>query len=277
MATVQEVITWLASRDEGVGRQPELIQGDADAQVEAVVVAWSANMDVLREAGERFGACLVLTRTDPTYAPPVGFDPAIVPDRSDWQKVVGDDPVVQTKNAYAEEHRIALAAAPWLWDLPTPQTRSLALAERIGLGEPSEANPLVVRLGETMTTAELARTAARAVGTSHSLVVGDPSTTVRRVAVVAGMCEPFDIAGIVNDPQVDAVIAGEAVEWEAVPFVQDINQTGRRLCLVALGNAVSENPATVTLAVQLSGDDPPVQVVPIEVAEPASAVRKVVA
>lgn len=279
MTTAHDIVAWLAARDGSLHRRPEIVSGDVGAPVDRLVLAWSATAAALAAAAAQPGRSLVIARTHPFYAPPAGFDRAIAPSRDGWQQLIAGDAVAVSKRAYADSHSLVLASAPWLWNLDRAAGRSVALARALGLGTiVAEAGAAVlVQLDAARTVANLAEHAITSLGGEHTLVVGDVDHVAHRAAVVAGIVTPSDLSAALEDGQVDVVIAGEAVEWEAVPYTQDVIDAGRRVSLIVVGNATSENPAAAALADALDRDGIPIPVVPISTPPAAWAVRKVVA
>jgi len=274
MVTAEQVIAWLDAH--GSGQKLHIESGECKVLVDELILAYSANLTVLQAAASH-GAAMVCTRTNCYYAPPVGFDQAIVPGGLGWDDIIADDPVVQAKRAFVGGHGLVVATASWLWDIGGPSARSSALARAIGLGDVIADGPVVIVQASTpMSSADVARSLSLTLGATHCLVVGQVEVA-HRIAVVAGMCSPRDVAQALEDEQVNVVVTGESVEWEAVPFTQDVIYAGRELSLIATGNAISENPGTVALADLLNADDPVVPVTAMSVTPPAWAVRKVVA
>jgi hypothetical protein len=46
---------------------------------------------------------------------------------------------------------------------------------------------------------------------------------------------------LLSRPDVDTLVTGETVEWEVVPYVQDMIASGQKKALVLLGHVNSEN------------------------------------
>jgi len=46
---------------------------------------------------------------------------------------------------------------------------------------------------------------------------------------------------LLSRPDVDTLVSGETVEWELVPYVQDMIASGQKKALVLLGHVNSEN------------------------------------
>ena len=53
---------------------------------------------------------------------------------------------------------------------------------------------------------------------------------------------------MLSDPDVDAVIGGEVVEWEGGPYFEDVIGSGRKAGLMLLGFASSREPLADSLA-----------------------------
>jgi putative NIF3 family GTP cyclohydrolase 1 type 2 len=71
-------------------------------------------------------------------------------------------------------------------------------------------------------------------------VVGDPNLIVKRVAANWGYASRDPGIRLFARPDVDAVIIGEAREWEVVEYAQDAISAGQKKALLVLGHVVSE-------------------------------------
>ncbi|GAA4168119.1 hypothetical protein [Gryllotalpicola koreensis] len=233
--------------------------GDLTTPIEAIHVAWSVTAALLGELSDA-APSLVLTRTNPFFAPPRGFDPAIVPSDDDWVSKVESDPVVARKRALFDSGRVAVAFAPSAWDLGSGATaRSLELAQFTGWGAPEarpEAGAAVLELAATQTVDEIAAAAAEVLGSPRALVIGNGQARTSSVAFIAGIASPAQLRELLRDPAIGAAVVGETVEWEGAPYTQDAAAAGRHLAVIAVGTALSENPAGAALARRLAVEHP---------------------
>jgi hypothetical protein len=71
-------------------------------------------------------------------------------------------------------------------------------------------------------------------------VVGNPQTSVRRIALLPGLSTLE--AAMKSLPECDLLIAGETREWESVEYVQDTVASGRKKGMIMLGRVMSEEP-----------------------------------
>ena len=74
--------------------------------------------------------------------------------------------------------------------------------------------------------------------------VGDRIVPVSRVAVLTGYVDVPACAAATRDPQVDAVIAGDACEWEGTEVPQGRGGLGRKFGVLYAGFAATERPGT---------------------------------
>ena len=90
-----------------------------------------------------------------------------------------------------------------------------------------------------------AKTGARAIR-----VVGDPQMAVTRVALLPGASGEEKQVKALEQDGVDLLVAGEAREWETVPYVEDAAAEGRHKALILLGHEVSEEATGCQTPVQ---------------------------
>lgn len=93
-------------------------------------------------------------------------------------------------------------------------------------------------------------------------LIGDTAGPVKRVAIANGLVTPKRMAAMLADPDVDAIVCGEVVEWEAGPYFQDARAAGRRCGLILTGFAASQEPLADALARWASQILPQTRVVP---------------
>jgi putative NIF3 family GTP cyclohydrolase 1 type 2 len=84
-------------------------------------------------------------------------------------------------------------------------------------------------------------------------VIGKPEAKVSKVALTHGLLLVADAERILREPDLDVVITGDVVEWEAGPYFQDLVTAGRAKGLVLLGGEASEEPGSGEMAEWLKG------------------------
>ena len=74
------------------------------------------------------------------------------------------------------------------------------------------------------------------------------------------MATPARLGDALRDQAVDAVIAGEVIEWEGGPYMIDVQGTGRKCALLLIGFANSLDPDATALAQWAKGNFPNIPV-----------------
>jgi putative NIF3 family GTP cyclohydrolase 1 type 2 len=82
-------------------------------------------------------------------------------------------------------------------------------------------------------------------------VMGDKTAVVSRTALLPGYVLVSDLQAAYAHGGVDLVVAGEAVEWEGVEYLQDMIAAKRTKAAVLLGSEVSEEPGSGEMAAWL--------------------------
>jgi len=99
-------------------------------------------------------------------------------------------------------------------------------------------------------------------------VIGDPKTKIKKASLSHGMCSVADLQQILKEPDVDLIVIGEPIEWEASPYFQDMLAWGKKKGMIILGQEVSEEPGSSELASWLKTFIPEVSIEWIPAGEP---------
>ncbi len=138
------------------------------------------------------------------------------------------------------------------------------MARELGWEEYAESeNPRVFSLPET-TLGELASELQSKLGAQTLRVVGDPKLAIKRVRANWGYAGLTPGVKFLDDPEVDALVCGEAREWELVEFAQDAVAAGEKKGLILIGHVASEQAGMKYCAEWLRGfvSEVPIQFVP---------------
>lgn len=241
--------------------------GPTAAPIDDVVVCWSATAEAISAAAGT--ATLLICRAHPLSASPTRWDPGQLVEGDSWDARSAGDAVIDAKRALIASSGIAIAWAPAWWDLE--RSRSLAY---VVAGRP-DAPVRVVPGGDGAVLVDITPTPFGGLvdrlmtecGARHALTTGDDSTVATRVGCVAGIASPDQIAALV-DAGAEAIVAGETVEWEGAPFLQDLHASGRHVVFAALGTATTEQLANAALARRIAEDFPALRVRAISHADP---------
>lgn len=234
------------------------LTGDADAPVRGVAVTMMATFDVLRRAAAQ-GLDLVVTH-EPLYFDHHGTSEAAL--------VAEGDPVHAAKAAFVAEHGIRVLRAHDAWHDREPDGILTGTARALGWLDAERAgDPGIYDLPAT-TLGELAAHVARSLGARALRYVGEPGTPVSTVGLQPGFWG-FELnRHSLARPDVDALVVGEAHEWETVEHAVDAVAAGLSAGLVVVGHVPSEQEGMVELAGWLAEAVPEVPVEMVRTADP---------
>jgi putative NIF3 family GTP cyclohydrolase 1 type 2 len=193
--------------------------------VTGIVTTSLPSMTVLQQAAKA-GANLVIASQPVFYATKETPDDAA-------------DPVLAAKRAFIAKHHLVVFRLRDHWRLRRPDPVARGLGDALGWS--------TFRIGDDasrydippVTLAALVNQAKKRLGARGGIrVIGDPQTSVRKVALLPGST-PL-AAAVQALPHVDAVVAGEVREWESVEYARDTVDSGQKKALILVGRIVSE-------------------------------------
>ncbi|WP_402463929.1 Nif3-like dinuclear metal center hexameric protein [Isoptericola aurantiacus] len=252
--TVAELVArtaaWL-----GVPARPGTVDGietgDPSAVVRGVAVTTLATSAVLERA-VAIGANVVVTH-EPLFYDHRGEATADL--------VAEHDPVHAAKAAYVAEHDLVVWRLHDAWHDRRPDGVDEGTARALGWTldpEAAAAGTAVCDVRPT-TVPALARQLAAALGSDQTRFVGDATRPVRRVGLDLGFRGFARNRSLLRAADVDAVVVGEAHEWETASYATDLARldgTG----LVVVGHVPSEQAGMSFFAEELRDVAPEVPV-----------------
>ncbi len=203
--------------------------GSHEQEVRSVAVTFMASQEALQRALE-LGANLVITH-EPTY-----FNHQ---DDTSW---LAGDPVFEAKRRLIEDSGLAIFRIHDSIHDAAPDGILQGMLERLGwLEYQSEPGSRFVDLPATHPTArELALELKRSLGLASVRVAGNAAATCSRVSCLFGACGLRRHQADLAQSDVQAVLCGEAQEWESYEYVRDAATQGRDKALIVLGHQASE-------------------------------------
>ena len=230
-----------------------LCAGNAQTLITGIAVCYAPTVDVLRRAVAEHKN-LIISREHPFYLHG-GLNYAYT--TGGLEAALKDDPVVHAKRELITTNKLMVYRFGAAWDNFRPHAQSAALAAALGLTphpwKLADRSRGVVCDVPGTTLAGLAQTAAEKLKAFSSRTVGDPASTVTRVAVLAGETDPKEaLAKLLSDPRIDGLIAGgggvvDEVDG-AISWFQDLRATGRRISMLAIGYGASQVPGGAEMA-----------------------------
>ena len=214
-------------------------EGDPDTPVTGVVVTMMATFDVLREAAAS-GANFVITH-EPVYYSHRDTTGALEKE---------DDPVFAAKRDFIREHHMVVWRFHDNWHAHEPDGIQLGMEHKLGwtryrsaandsLGSEGSTKEYLFRLPPT-TVGALASELAKKLAAHAVRIVGDPGMRVRGVTFAGGALGAETQRMLFRRTDVDALVIGEAHEWETVAYAADAVSEGEKKALIVLGHTPSE-------------------------------------
>jgi len=262
--------------------------GSLDADVTGVAVAWSPSLEVLTKAAD--AGCNLLMTKAPLYwwesEPGRGTDSALSRLSEGTTgatpfTAIEATPVYRRKRAIVTERKLNVVRVSQNWNGPNAVPLR-GMMDVLGWKQQEAviADPVVAPHARTaiaslpaMSLWRVAQQAKERLGARSVRVLGDGSASISRVAVHPGYLTIAAIRGILATRGIDAVLTGEACEWEAFPYTEDWIDAGRGKGFVMLGLAVTSDAAARAFADVVRAAVQPMRVQFLGVGDPFTAVH----
>lgn len=237
--------------------------GDPQLPVTRAACCFSPTVDVLRRAAAE-KRTLIIAREHPFYTHGTFY-------ASGTEAALKNDPVARAKRELIASSGLVVYRLASLWDRAKPAAQATALTKTLGWKpEPAgEARRHVICRIPATSLGALAANIERRLGAQTLRGVGDRNLVVSRVAVLTGYVDVPACAAAIRDPQVDAVIAGDACEWEGAEYLKDVVDSGRKFGVLYAGFVATEQPGAAEMARWLRSTLPGLDLSLISVPPPA--------
>jgi putative NIF3 family GTP cyclohydrolase 1 type 2 len=231
---------------------------DPNTVVTGIVSTFMDTFAVLEQAVAN-GDNLIITH-EPTFY-----------NHQDDQTSLTGDPVLQQKLNYIRDHHLVVWRFHDTWHMRQPDGILAGVVAQFKWGAYQSASEPHVFMLPATTVGAIAADLEKRTGARLIRIVGDAKMRVTGVALYPGASgEEEQIAALQRD-EVQLLVAGEAREWETVPYVQDAAAEGRAKALILLGHEVSEEAGMEACARWLRTLFPTVRVTFIAAGEPFHA------
>jgi putative NIF3 family GTP cyclohydrolase 1 type 2 len=208
--------------------------GDPSTLVTGIATAFTPTFDVLRRAAAT-GRNLIVTR----YLPYWNRAPMQLP----------DNPLCREKQAFIEAHKLIVYRLRGTLQARPVDDQLVGLAKALQWNEHRRQGVYFHLPPTTLQT--LKRDISSRLKIHAARTLGDPNTKVAKVALTYGLIRTRELAKVLQEPDVDAVVIGEPIEWEASPYFQDVIASGQKKGLIAIGLQASEEPGSGEVAAWL--------------------------
>jgi putative NIF3 family GTP cyclohydrolase 1 type 2 len=204
-----------------------ILAGDPNTAVRGIAVTMMATLDVLERAVAA-GHNMIITHEPTFYV------------HQDTTAEIQNDPTLRYKLDFIRRNNIAIFRFHDHWHARRPDGIAIGMMQQLGWEKNADpADPLrFVFPGESL--AKFCQDLQSRLNDRTMRVVGKPSMPVKRVAARWGAADRLTTIPLFARPDVDALVVGEAREWELVEYAQDSITAGNQKALIILGHVVSE-------------------------------------
>jgi putative NIF3 family GTP cyclohydrolase 1 type 2 len=236
--------------------------GDPDTAVTGIATTMMATLDVLQRAAEA-GANLVITH-EPTFFSHLDEVKTLEQER---------DPVYLAKQAFIRDHHMVVWRFHDHWHQRTPDGIQSGVVATLGWDAYRVQGDERLFVLPPTTVAALAAHVKARLHVDAMRIVGPPDMRVTRVALLPGAWGFAQHRKVLQREDVEAVVIGEAQEWETIEYVVDAIAAGFTKALIVPGHVPSEQPGMETCADWLRGFVTEVPVRIVATREPFTDIR----
>ena len=201
--------------------------GDPETKVTGIITCMFATMNVLREAVEK--NCNLIVAHEPLFY-----------NHLDETKQLINDPVFQEKKQYITDHKLVIWRFHDYIHSMKPDGIMSGMVAKLGWEKyVVNGNLSQFFLPET-TLNDLLKYLKKVFPENSFYVVGDPELKVKNVRLAPGAPGSSYHIRLLEDKNVDVVLAGESPQWETYEYMRDAVDQGRKKAIIFLGHISSE-------------------------------------
>lgn len=161
-------------------------------------------------------------------------------DETDWLK---DDSVYQFKRELLDKHGIVVWRFHDGIHAHQPDGVRMGVLQALGWDRYYDSTaPPLISLPATLPLAGLIDLCKKKLSIGTVKYIGDLSQPCNRIVLSPGAPGGRAQIGAIEKYQPDVMICGELNEWETSEYIRDAHYQGKKIALVVLGHAVSEEP-----------------------------------
>ncbi|MDQ6481307.1 Nif3-like dinuclear metal center hexameric protein [Dyadobacter sp. LHD-138] len=159
-------------------------------------------------------------------------------DNPEWVK---NNTVLKEKQALLEKHKIAVWRFHDYCHALKPDAISYGVAKKANWLSYYKTGQVMLTIPQ-LTFQQLVQHLKSSLGISHVRTIGEPTQPCERIALLPGAWGGQRQVSVAESEKPDVLIVGESPEWETVEYIRDARSFGRKISLIVLGHAVSEEP-----------------------------------
>lgn len=229
------------------GKAPEITcdtvkSGDPEKELSKVAVSMFATVKVIKEAAA-WGADMLLVH-EPTYYAHLEDGP--------------ETSVTRAKRDLIEKSGLVIYRHHDRMHASDPDGITEGELRYLGLTGKIEKTPYfasyIMTLDEPKTATELALTMEERLRIKHVRIAGEKRKKAKTLALCFGT--PGGIFELISDDRVDALLIGEACEWQIAEYARDAAELGYNKSLIVMGHIGSERDGMKFLTGKLQSSYP---------------------
>jgi putative NIF3 family GTP cyclohydrolase 1 type 2 len=202
-------------------------EGDPKTLVKGIVTSMFATMEVLKQAVDK--DCNLIIVHEPLYY-----------NHLDETKQFQNDPVFLEKQRYIKDHKLVIWRFHDYIHSMRPDGIELGMIAKFGWKKYAVNGRLDQFVLPETTLNDLLKTLKTIFPKNAFYVIGDPEMKLTNVRLAAGAPGSMYHIGLLEDKNVDVVLAGESPQWETYEYMRDAVSQGRKKAIVFLGHINSE-------------------------------------
>jgi putative NIF3 family GTP cyclohydrolase 1 type 2 len=202
-------------------------EGDQKTPVTGIITCMFGTMDVLKQAVAK--KCNLIIVHEPLYY-----------NHLDETKMLQNDPVFQEKKKFINDNKLVIWRFHDYIHSMKPDGIETGMVNRLGWKDylvKGTSNQFV--MPET-TLNDLLKNLKHIFPKNAFYVIGNPDMRLTNVRLAVGAPGSARHIGLLEDKNVDVVVAGEAQQWETYEYMRDAVDQGRKKAIIFLGHVNSE-------------------------------------
>lgn len=202
-------------------------EGDPKMQVNGIITCMFATMDVLKQAVAK--NCNLIIVHEPLYY-----------NHLDETAKLQNDPVYLEKRKYISDHKLVIWRFHDYIHTMRPDGIETGMVTKLGWKNFLVKGTTNQFLLPETTLQELLKNLKQVFPKNAFYVIGNADMKLTRVRLAAGAPGSATHIRLLEDNNVDVVLAGEAQQWETYEYARDAVDQGRKKAIIFLGHINSE-------------------------------------
>jgi putative NIF3 family GTP cyclohydrolase 1 type 2 len=201
--------------------------GDPNTQLKGIAVCMFADMQTLKTAVGK-GCNFIITHEPVFY------------NHLDETTAFANDPVYSEKVKYIKDNKLVIFRFHDHIHMTKPDGISVGMVDKLGLKEYSVNGSLTYFKVPEKTVAGYAKDLKKKFDMESIRFIGNQEMKFTKVAFLAGAPGGQRHIQMLQNPEVELIIAGEAPEWETYLYANDAVALGKNKAVIFLGHIKSE-------------------------------------